>query len=304
MIRIKAYGDQHLINQMKDILGKDNEIKFVIKGKHDISYCIFAGFYPKTAKAILKLNKPLIFHWIGTDVLDVTSNNKSIWKLFQRTLIKKRAKMKNTFSFTCAPWLVNELQKINIHSKYVPITTIDHEKLKTKKNKIKRTIDIMSYIPERSFEFYGGTTICKIANKNPNFKITIIMGDVTEEEKFDKIRQDKQIPKNITLKARMNFDELKKVYLESKIFLRIPEHDGLSLSVLEAMYYGCQVIWKYQIPYTIKFNETNSSEQLNKLIKNWKVNTEGKKYIIKTFNGEIWKKQFKEEIKKIIKKIK
>jgi glycosyltransferase involved in cell wall biosynthesis len=51
------------------------------------------------------------------------------------------------------------------------------------------------------------------------------------------------IPKNVIFKGWVDHQEMKKYQREIPIFIRLTEHDGFSLSVLEAFAFGAEVIW-------------------------------------------------------------
>jgi hypothetical protein len=42
--------------------------------------------------------------------------------------------------------------------------------------------------------------------------------------------------------------DMASVYARSSLFLRLVRHDGLSHTVIEALSYGRQVVWKYALP--------------------------------------------------------
>ena len=88
------------------------------------------------------------------------------------------------------------------------------------------------------------------------------------------------------------------IYNKISILIRIPEHDGLSLMLLEALIKGKNVIYCYDFPYTKK---ATSFEELDEKFKqiisyNPEPNTKGHDYIMKEYNME----DIKNKLKKII----
>jgi hypothetical protein len=96
---------------------------------------------------------------------------------------------------------------------------------------------------------------------------------------------------------------MQELYSKSKFFLRFTEHDGLSLSVLEALYFKLQVLWTYSFPhvYHIKNNDI-LIESLPDIVNEWRPNDEGHEYVLNNYSINVWKKDFSKLIQDLTKK--
>ncbi|AKB71736.1 hypothetical protein MSMAC_1846 [Methanosarcina mazei C16] len=247
----------------------------------------------------------LIMHWIGTDVLYFTGVKKEkglnlkFYNYIKSIIIRYKTQKKQIIHLAGAPWLADELSEAGIRSRYFPITTIDPTKLINPNNHNEKEIDFISYVPLRDFEFYGGNVIIRLANKYKNYKFLIIHPDVItlEEDHISKY------PSNVNVLPKVDFKTMQELYSKSKFFLRFTEHDGLSLSVLEALYFKLQVLWTYSFPhvYHIKNNDI-LIESLPDIVNEWRPNDEGHEYVLNNYSINVWKKDFSKLIQDLTKK--
>jgi len=268
----------------------------------DIIYWV-GGQGPSIKKYFLfwiKKNPIIINHWIGTDVLVKAEKNhhpgiNSIHNFILDSIIRWKTKRGGLINLAVAPWLVDELSAIPIHAIYLPITTIDPGNLGPVDIQHKKDIDFLSYVQLRRFDFYGGDKILKLASRWKNFTFLLILGDVTE------IPPDflASIPKNITVFPRIERNKMPELYQRSKFFIRYTQHDGLSLSVLEALYFNLEVVWTYDFPYTHKIETLEKlSDSIPSLIDSWQPNERGHDYVIEHFSLEKWREDFLEIIQR------
>jgi len=241
-------------------------------------------------------NRPLmILHWIGTDVLNFTRNSQrnsirnEVAQEFMRLAVKFKTGIKGIFHLSGAPWLANELATCGINARYFPITTIDFDMLKNPFDFEKKDIDFLSYVPFNRFEFYGGDKILELAQKYPQYKFVIVQPDITVANG----KLPDKIIDNLLILPKQDFDEMQELYLRSKCFLRITKHDGLSLSVLEALFYNLRVYWTYPFPHTEQIININDFRtKIPEIIDQWKPNVEGHRYVVNNFSMHIWKRKF------------
>ena len=285
-----AYPNQ--INKLKSIIESDdiivntinldncNKLKklyLVIKNyiKND---CVYFGYGQTKYNYYLVianfLQKEVIMHWIGSDVLMLNNNTKTIMKL--NKVVKCH--------LACSKLIKDELLEKGIKSVEIPIIPnfSNYELAKMPKEH-----SVLAYLPKGKEEFYGGNLVLELAKKYEKIKFYILAN-----EDFGKEQP------NIINLGYIKESEMYQIYNKISILIRIPEHDGLSLMLLEALIKGKNVIYCYDFPYTKK---ATSFEELDEKFKqiisyNPEPNTKGHDYIMKEYNME----DIKKKLKKII----
>lgn len=271
--------------------------------KIDILYWVFgAGPSVKQFPLFwLKKNPLLIIHWIGSDTYYRLENKKSkrlnlnqiLWDRF----LKIKESRDGVVHLAVANWLIPELRQTGIDAEYLPISTIDTSQPITDKTLTEREYDFLSYIPSNRAEFYGEDKILSIAKKLTTKKFIIVRPDIIEKEKI--ISTNKL--KNVTYLPRKPFKKMHELYLKSKCFLRFTKHDGLSLSVLEALYYKEQVFWSYPFPNVYHISETKDLiKKIDSVVSDWKPNIDGHKFVKENFNLTKVQADFHKKIEEII----
>jgi hypothetical protein len=267
----------------------------------DIIYWV-GGKGPSIKKYFLfwiKKNPIIINHWIGTDVLEEMKKNqhhglRRIYNFILDSIIWWKMENGGLINLAVAPWLVDELSTLKIPAIYLPITTIDTNYLGTVDIQHEKDIDFLSYVQVRRFDFYGGDKIVKLAHRWKNYTFLMILGDITE------IPPDfiEKMPKNVRLSPRVERNKMPELYQRSKFFIRFTQHDGLSLSVLEALYFNLDVLWTYDFPCTHKIDTFEKlSDSIPSLVKHWQPNDQGHTYVLQHFSIEKWREDFLKIIK-------
>ena len=204
----------------------------------DIIYWI-SGNGPSVKKYFLfwmKKNPIIIVHWIGSDVLGERKRSRQrgirrVENFIMNSIFWLKKKRGGLIHLAVAPWLVDELSALHIPAACLPITTLDTRKLEPADSQVSKDIDFLSYVHFRRFDFYGGDKIVELARRWHTYQFLIICADLTEIPKD----LEEQMPENITLCPRVAWTAMPEFYRRSKFFIRYTNHDGLSLSVLEAL---------------------------------------------------------------------
>lgn len=236
----------------------------------------------------IKKNPIIIIHWIGTDVLGEMKRSRQggtrrLENFIMNSIFWLKMKRGGLIHLAVAPWLVDELSALHIPATCLPITTIDIRKLGTVDTQRVKDIDFLSYVHFRRFNFYGGDKIVQLARRWQNYQFLIICADLTE------IPPDlvEKMPENVTLYPRVAWNNMPEFYQRSKFFIRYTSHDGLSLSVLEALYFNLEVLWTYDFPCTHKIETLEKlSDSIPSLVEHWQPNTKGHDYVIENYSLE------------------
>lgn len=298
-IKIAVCGDEYVSGVIRDSLHTIPLFEVINSdeiAQSDIIYWVY-GKGPSMRKYLffwIKKDPLIINHWIGSDVLDEMERKKKpgiakINNFIQNCLVRRKMKKGGLITLAGAPWLVEELAKFPIQTTYLPITTIDEQKLGPVDNQHVKDIDFLSYIPISRFNFYGGDKIIKLATRWPEYNFLIICADINEISR----NFIEKLPENITIIPRVARSKMPEFYHRSKFFIRYTEHDSESLSVFEALYYNLQVLWTYDFPYTIKIGTFETlSDSIPSRVENWQPNYPGHDYILEHFSLEKWRVDF------------
>lgn len=243
--------------------------------------------------SLLTHQKPrLIVHWIGTDVLNYQSGPRKFHLMIARKLSDFLRKRKGIVHLAGSQWLVDELATAGIEATFLPITSIDIQTMRHENTNRNMSIDFLSYIPRGRFNFYGGDKLINLAESLPRCSFLVIMPDVTD------ISENADLPvhpENVTFTGKIDFHRMSDIYMRAKCFLRLTEHDGLSLSVLESMFYKLQVFWTYKFPHTIHVEQFEGLQQImQEVISSWRPNEAGHNYVVKHYSTDAWKGKFRE----------
>ncbi len=210
----------------------------------DIVHIIFPVLSPFAVRVIAilkKLNKKILRHWIGSDVMAM-SHNPAKKKLMVE------AGSYTDANITQSTELQHELQALGVQSKIVRIITDDvtyHEV------PMPQTFTVLCYLPKGKENFYGYETLVQLAKDFPDISFLVSSHD------GDGLTH---LP-NITYLGRV--DSADDLLNRASCLLRIVEHDGLSKMIIEALGKGRQVIWIYKFPFC--HTATNYTETANAL---------------------------------------
>jgi len=166
---------------------------------------------------------PVFVIWAGSDVT----------RLLERPETLTQSLRSEFTHLAVAPWLADELKQAGIKAHYIPIigvtpntqAPIPHDKF-----------EVLTYLPEPRRDFYGRPHVYEVAKKSPDVKFLIVGAGP----------RDSHAPPNIEFFGWL--PDITHLLDRSAMLLRVPEHDGMSLIVLEALARGRYVAWKYLVP--------------------------------------------------------
>jgi glycosyltransferase involved in cell wall biosynthesis len=216
----------------------------------------------------MSLNKKIIMHWVGTDVLNLTA-------AFRKGEVDAEL-IKRSTHLCEVDWMQKELARVNIFADIVQIACFGKEIQLP--SKFPDYFSILTYVGKGREIFYGIDKFITLARLFPEIEIRIA-GISTYSE---------ALPANIRLLGWV--DDMEEEYRNCVLYLRLPEHDGLAFSVLEAMASG-----RY-VGYINEFFGTQKIENEAELVKfvklllskfnmnNLKINQSGYDFVVNNYS--------------------
>jgi hypothetical protein len=296
-------GDLSYKRLIIDSIGNERLIETDSIKKADIVYWVY-GTGPRLKahfRVWISRSKKIIIHWIGTDVLiwdnklTKYSNMRSYlhYRLW-RWMINYKQRIGTLHNYAGSTWLKSELSEIGISSEVLPITSVSGELVNSYKRRSSRKYDYVSYIPLSRFSFYNGDLIMQIARIMREYNFVIIHPDITSIEDINE-----SYPANVKVYPKIGFKMMQQLLANTKCFLRFTEHDGLSLSVLEALLSEQKVFWTYNFPHTQKVELKNTTidelvQTLSHAVKEWTPNELGRDNIVSNYTISAMAERYKD----------
>lgn len=195
-----------------------------------------------TLRLAMLLNKKIVMHWVGTDVLLAYKAHKA--GAVDTDLIRR------TKHLCEVGWIQKELLEVGIQAEIAQIACFEDEI--PVPPRLPEKFSILSYMGKGREKFYGIDKLIELAQSFPDIPIRI--AGISE--------YSKPLPPNIHLLGWVK--DMTTEYHDCVLYLRLPEHDGLAFSVLEALSYGRYVGYTYAFPCA---NETSDINALHDLVK-------------------------------------
>ena len=213
------------------------------------------GFLP------LLFRKKVVFQWIGTDVLELRDTVKGGMRL---PLLDKI-----THCCECG-WIRDELEELGVFATVGPFITFaslfDQDLIRepsrygTRKKESKKLV-VMTYLGGGREGFYGLEMIDAVVKKFTDVEVRVIGSTGAGCAKSNSIKYLGWVDRS----------ELLEEYRRAHVFLRLPEHDGLSYSLLEAMSFGLHVAYTYEYPFTKQVTgESSLSRFIEDAVRMWR----------------------------------
>lgn len=221
--------------------------------------------------------KKVISHWIGSDVLKAQElgNLKSVQSYIDCNL-------------TCSPIIKEELLELKIESKEIPILPMN---MSEEYSALPAKHGVIMYLPKGNEKFYGISYLEYAAKEFKDLDFYIVGND-----------NDSINLKNVHFLGKIPKEKMFELYDKTSILIRLPEHDGLSLMLLEALVKGKEVIYCYDFPHTVRVTNNNElKEAIINIISNVpKYNEKGHNYILEQYNLHDIKERLKEIVLRLV----
>lgn len=252
------YFSRKLVNDLNDY---DPKNRYVFLNTYEsfwakLKFLFYLPFYDKVISMngvsdpsgslnwVVRLKKPLIMIWQGTDVVLAMERTKN------NTIYSKY--IDHARHYAVAPWLVNELATIQIHAEVLNFIWLEP---KDDALKITESFSVLTYLGKGREDFYGWNHIREASENLPDVKFYVIG---TEGDGLGNF-------KNIEFCGWVGKEEMQNLKDKSAVLVRMTEHDGNSHMVSEALSAGLEVVWNYPYPKTQHAND--SSDLINVLRK-------------------------------------
>lgn len=200
----------------------------------------FGGPGPNLALAEFarRRNIPIVVIWAGSDVTAAARNPGD--------LVLTRSQ--GFINLSDSPWLVDELRQLGIEAQYLPVTGV---RSGGSYRPLPERFSVLTYLPEPRRDFYGKDAVYAVARGMPDVEFSVVGNGGS----------DPQAPANVRFVGHV--DDMRDRMDRSTVLLRLPEHDGKSMMVLEALARARHVVWNYELPGVRKVS--NVSEALEAL---------------------------------------
>lgn len=178
----------------------------------------------------LRLGVPVVLHWLGTDVTDAL-------RYFQAHP-HQVALLRRMTHWTFSPWLKDELSTLGLEACFMPFPQVKALRaLQNPPPPLPERFGLVTYIRDERPEFYGWEKILTLARSFPEIPIRVLgtRGEFAAD-----------VPANVEFCGWIE-DPLP-VLEAATVLVRVPEHDGLSGLVVEALALGRHVVWTYHLP--------------------------------------------------------
>src|SRR5579864_800662 len=177
---------------------------------------------------------PIFVIWAGSDVTLAADHPNKI----------PQAQRTESTHLVVAPWLADELKRAGFKAQYIPVIGV---KPNVGAAIPRDEFSILSYLPEPRRDFYGRAHVYDVARRMPEATFMIVGSG----------SPDPSAPPNVRFFGWLS--DITPILDRCSVLLRVPDHDGMSLVVLEALARGRFVAWKYGLPGVTKVATPNDT---------------------------------------------
>jgi hypothetical protein len=242
-IRILILGHPYFVNRLRELgtsfgsgdspyifmtFGRGKLGKWISLWRSDLIYLIGGDLRPNRFYHLaLFLKKKIIFHWVGSDILDMKAW-RNLGRLFSPLLVNR------VVHWAEVSWTAAELKELGLTSQVVPLTPAAFP---GEIRPLPQKFVVLTYLPAGKADFYGEATIVELARRFPEIVFLAVATNPTD--------RNPEWPSNLISVGWV--DNMAEFYGEVVLMIRLTRHDGLSFMVLEALAHGRHVIWGYPL---------------------------------------------------------
>lgn len=224
----------------------------------------------RTLDMVLKFKKKLVLQWMGSDVMYAMERH-------EKGTISRRY-VDYALNYVDASWLKEELYSIHIPSELLPFKFYDQlDEPVLKYN----GIEAVTYISQNRQDFYGMNWVRELARNFPAVPFHVY-GAKNEKEELT----------NIKMYGWQDHDTFKSAVKKAPIFLRLTEHDGNAVSIMEAQSFGSEVLTRLPFENSV---EVKSEAQLMTAFSSMIAKIEARNYTPNAENIEFVKRNYNKD---------
>jgi glycosyltransferase involved in cell wall biosynthesis len=212
----------------------------------DAVHHVMGPVYWRHCLALMLTRRPVVWHWIGSDVLGYRHSLGTPAGRVNRWA----ARMRRSVHLADSPELADELRPLGIDSEVVRLLP---GAVEAEIEPLPGQFAVLSYWSDGRRAFYGGDLVLQLAERFPDVPFRVAGADGVGVSASDNVE---------FLGYR---DDLSEVYRRSTVLIRMPEHDSLSAMVLEMLARGRHVIYNKEFPGCMR--ATNVDEAMDALEK-------------------------------------
>lgn len=243
----------------------------------------FGGPSPSIAlaEAAHSAGIPILVVWAGSDVLLAAQQP------FDLAVTKRRG----YHNVAVASWLVDELDEIGIEAKGLAVGAVS---VSGNPAPLPKVFRIVTYLPEPRRDFYGAERVYDLARRFPRVPFLVLgPGDV-----------DPMAPANVSFVGHVT--DVPSRLDASTVLLRLTQHDGMSVLVLEALARGRHAIWTHPFPGVHHAESTQAAyECLTHMIEQHRhgtlaLNTAGRAFVAQNFSPADISRRFEAHLDELV----
>jgi hypothetical protein len=188
----------------------------------DMYWSLLRRVMPRAARA---------HYWLGTDVLN-TVEEFAAGTIRRGALSSSRADL----HLADAPWLAEELKTVGLQAAVASVP--QPYRAPDTVPPLPDRFSVLTYLSADRFEFYGGEAILEVARRMPDVRFDVV-GRTDDPTGL--------APANVHWHGWVA--DMQRVYADATVVVRIPRHDGLGATVIEALLNARHVVYTHEVPF-------------------------------------------------------
>ncbi len=272
---LRAHGDPSDRFLALDPCTRNSKLRYLFELPTAQALMTFWGFLSDddhrtfALKTALRMRKHVLQCWVGTDVI-VAQGSAVVFAPFRD----------NCIHLCEAEWTRDELAELGVAARVLPRFPFSDGIPSDSEISTSGRFEILAYVGAGREDFYRLPDLIRLACEFPEVMM----------KACGTVPSDVLLPAN--LQAIGWVDDMRGLYRDCAVFIRIPQHDGFSYSVREALSWGCEVIASYPYEYCRHAPDYGSLRDHVQALKEGfengglRPNLAGREYVLREFDAE------------------